>query len=392
MVGFGALVNVTRYDMGIGILTSGGDAPGMNAAVRAAFRSVKMKSTEREIIFFRDGFRGLAGRLDTSTESNVTRTDVRDIIHRGGTFLGTGRVPELKLPEGQPEDLEARLQARAAFLRVAAVNLYQFDTRALVVIGGDGSFRGARLIAETYRSTFPDRPFRVVGIPATIDNDLYGTEYSIGFDTALNNVVESIRKVRDTVESHHRCILLEVMGNTSGWLALQSAIAGGASLVCIPEIEELHDTDRIIQRLAEGARMNYRYFIIVVAEGVPKRLGGQWLEALRGRIEASEDIRAALGAPMEVRINSVGHVARGGSPSGFDNTLAGMLGMAAADVVLGGMEDGDAHEDVVVGYRGGRTVVTPLQEVVDRSPRLVTRDSPLYRLSERLMLQDEQPF
>lgn len=378
--------------MGIGILTSGGDAPGMNAAVRAAFRSIKMRAPEREIIFFRDGFRGLAGRLDTSTDHNVSRTDVRDIIHRGGTFLGTGRVPELKLPEGEPSDLEARLQARAAFLRVAAVNLYQFDTRALVVIGGDGSFRGARLIAETYRATFPGRPFRVVGIPATIDNDLHGTEYSIGFDTALNNVVDAIRKVRDTVESHHRCILLEVMGNTSGWLALQSAVAGGASLVCIPEVEELHDVDRIIQRLAEGARMNYRYFIIVVAEGVPKRFGGHWLDALRERIEASEEIRSALGAPMDVRINSVGHVARGGSPSGFDNTLAGMLGMAAADVVLEGPKHGDEHEDVVVGLRAGRTVVTPMQEVVEHSPRLVTRDAPLYRLSERLMLQDEQPF
>ncbi len=378
--------------MSIGILTSGGDAPGMNAAVRAAFRAIKMRSPEREIIFFRDGFRGLAGRLDTSTDHNVSRTDVRDIIHRGGTFLGTGRVPELKLPEGQPADLEARLEARAAFLRVAAVNLYQFDTRALVVIGGDGSFRGARLIAETYRSTFPGRPFRVIGIPATIDNDLHGTEYSIGFDTALNNVVDAIRKVRDTVESHHRCILLEVMGNTSGWLALQSAVAGGASLVCIPEVEELHDVDRIIQCLAEGARMHYRYFIIVVAEGVPKRFGGHWLEALRERIEASEEIRSALGAPMEVRINSVGHVARGGSPSGFDNTLAGMLGMAAADVALNGPEQGDEHEDVVVGLRGGRTVVTPMHEVVEHSPRLVTRESALYRLSERLMLQDEQPF
>ena len=138
--------------------------------------------------------------------------------------------------------------------------------------------------------------------------------------------------------------------------------------------------------------MNYRYFIIVVAEGVPKRFGGHWLEELKRRIESSEDITGALGAPMEVRINSVGHVARGGSPSGFDNTLAGMLGMAASDVVLAGPEHGDEHEDVVVGVRCGRTVVTPMHEVVEHSPRLVTRDSPLYRLSERLMLQDEQPF
>ncbi len=380
--------------MTVGILTSGGDAPGMNSAVRAAFRSLKMREPEREILFFREGFRGLARRLDSASDRNVDRRAVRDIIHRGGTFLGTGRVPELRLPEGDPPDLDERLAARDAFLRVAVANLYQMQVDNLIVIGGDGSFRGATLIADTFRATFPRRPFRVVGIPASIDNDIHGTQYSIGFDTALNNVVDAIRKIRDTVESHKRAIILEVMGNTSGWLALQSAIAGGAAVVAIPEVAATYDHDRIIQRLVAGVRRDYRYFIIVVAEGVHKRAGADWSQRLSDRIEADRAIREALGGPMEVRINSVGHLARGGSPSALDNTLAGLLGAAAADVIqLGGIEgEAQVAGDAVVGCRGPYPVVTSLAEVVANSPRLVTESSPLFQLSEKLMLQAEQPF
>ena len=207
--------------MSIGILTSGGDAPGMNAAIRAAFRCLKMRAPDCELILFRDGFRGLARRLDSASDRSVDRKDVRDIIHRGGTFIGTGRVPELVLPPAGVPDFAARVAAREAFLRVAAVNLFQHQIEALIVIGGDGSFCGAQAIASAYRQTFPGRPFRVIGLPGTIDNDLHGTDYSIGYDTALNNVVDSLRKLRDTIESHRRAIILEVMGNTSGWLALQ---------------------------------------------------------------------------------------------------------------------------------------------------------------------------
>lgn len=378
----------------VGILTSGGDAPGMNAAVRAAFRSLKMREPERELLFFREGFRGLARRLDSSSDRNVDRRAVRDIIHRGGTFLGTGRVPELYLPEGDVPDLEDRLAAREAFLRVAVANLFQMNVSHLVVIGGDGSFRGARLIADTFRQTFPRRPFRVVGIPASIDNDIHGTQYSIGFDSALNNVVDAIRKIRDTVESHKRAIILEVMGNTSGWLALQSAVAGGASLVAIPEAPPSYDHAVILQRLVAGVRRDYRYFIIVVAEGVHKRAGADWSQRLAESIEGDRAIREALGGPMEVRINSVGHVARGGSPSALDNTLAGLLGSAAADVIqLGGLPgEAAVTGDAMVGCRGPYATVLPLAEAIEHSPRLVTPESPLYQLSEKLMLQAEQPF
>lgn len=380
--------------MSVGILTSGGDAPGMNAAVRAAFRGLKMDAPDSELLLFRDGFRGLARRLDSSSDRNVDRKAVRDIIHRGGTFLGTGRVQELLLPERSAPDYEERVAAREAFLRVATVNLFQTQVESLLVIGGDGSLRGARLIADAYRATFPRRPFRVIGIPGTIDNDLHGSDFSIGYDTALNNVVDSIRKLRDTIESHRRAIILEVMGNTSGWLALQSAIAGGAAVVAIPEVEETWDISQILPRLIAGVRRDYRYFVIVAAEGVLKRAGADWSQRLKHAIESCAPIRDGLGHPMEVRINSVGHVARGGSPSALDNTLAGMLGAAAADLALTGrLPDGQQVDgDVMVGCRGPRVIATPLDEVVAQSPRLVTRDSELYQLSQKLMLRAEQPF
>lgn len=380
--------------MSIGILTSGGDAPGMNAAVRAAFRSLKMRDPDCELLFFRDGFRGLARRLDSSTDRSVDRRAVRDIIHRGGTFIGTGRVPELMLPAEDAPGFAECLAAREDFLKVAVVNLYQMRVDNLIVIGGDGSFRGARLIARAFREHFPKRPFRVIGIPGTIDNDLHGTDYSIGYDTALNNVVDAIRKLRDTVESHRRAIILEVMGNTSGWLALQSAIAGGAAAVAIPEIPETWDIDQMVRRLVAGVRRDYRYFIIVVAEGVMRQAGADWGLTLKERLERDATIENFLGHPMEVRINSVGHVARGGSPSALDNTLAGLLGAGAADVAqLGALATGDpAQGDVMLACRGPRVVVVPLDEVIEHSPRLVTRDSELYQLSLKLMLSAGQPF
>jgi 6-phosphofructokinase 1 len=380
--------------MSIGILTSGGDAPGMNAAVRAAFRSLKMREPDCELLLFRDGFRGLARRLDSSSDRSVDRRAVRDIIHRGGTFIGTGRVPELVLPPEDAPNFAERLAARDDFLKVAAINLYQTKVDNLIVIGGDGSFRGARLIAEAFRSHFPRRKFRVIGIPGTIDNDLHGTDYSIGYDTALNNVVDAIRKLRDTSESHRRAIILEVMGNSSGWLALQSAIAGGAAVVAIPEVSETWDHEQIVRRLVAGVRRDYRYFIIVAAEGVFRRAGEDWGEALKRRIEHDREIEAHLGHPMEVRINSVGHIARGGSPTALDNTLAGLLGAGAADIAqLGGLRaDEPVEGDVMVGCRGPRVVVTPLDEVIENSPRLVTPDSDLYLLAQKLMLAAEQPF
>lgn len=366
----------------------------MNAAIRAAFRCIKMREPDREIIFFRDGFRGLAGRLDASTDRNVDRSAVRDILHRGGTFLGTGRVHQLKVPPETDPTYEARYTEQQAYLAVASANLFQLGVSDLIVIGGDGSYRGASLIASHSRQVFPSRSFRVVGLPGTIDNDIYGTDLSIGFDTALNNTVDAIRKIRDTVESHQRAIILEVMGNSSGWIALQSAIAGGASIVAIPEVPATWDHDAILDRLKAGARRKYRYFIIVVAEGVLKQAGDDWSKKLKHRIETDPDITDTDGEPMDARINSVGHVARGGHPSGIDNTIASLMGAAASEAVQLGTIDGEAvpEGDIAIGVQSMRPVALPLAEVTSRSPSIVTPEHRLYRLSEQLMLQPHQPF
>ncbi len=165
-------------------------------------------------------------------------------------------------------------------------------------------------------------------------------------------------------------------------------------MVAIPEVEETWDHDRIVRSLDAGVRRDYRYFIIVVAEGVLRRAGEDWCEGLKRKLESDPAIESHLGHPMEVRINSVGHIARGGSPTALDNTLAGLLGSGAADVAqLGGLEnEAPVTGDVMVGCRGPRAIVTSLDEVIARSPRLVTRDSELYELSQRLMLSAEQPF
>ncbi|MFT6400299.1 MAG: 6-phosphofructokinase 1 [Bradymonadia bacterium] len=379
--------------MSLGILTSGGDSPGMNAAVRAVFRASKMRDPEGEIVFFRDGYRGLAGKLDSSTDRNVDRSAVRDILHRGGTFLGTGRVPQLKLPSPEAPDFEARKVAQEQFLRVAAANIFQLDVHTLVVVGGDGSYRGAQTIGAYYRETFPDRPFRIIGVPGTIDNDVWGSDFSIGYDTALNNIVDSIRKLRDTVDSHQRAVILEVMGNTSGWLALESAVAGGAAVVAIPEVAATWDHDTIIESLRAGVRRRYRYFIIVVAEGVLKRAGADWSQELKRRIENDEHITDTDGEPMDVRINSVGHVARGGQPSALDNTIASRMGAAAAEIAKTGAFDGTTiSEDVCLGVSGQRVVATTLAEVTAKSPHLVTPETPLFVLAQQMMLQPHQPF
>lgn len=378
----------------IGILTSGGDAPGMNAAIRAVFRNIKMQEPEREIIFFRDGYRGLAGRLDTRTDRNVDRSAVRDILHRGGTFLGTGRVPQLKSPSQDAPDYEERLAEQQAFLKVAAANVYQLGIHDLIVIGGDGSYKGATVIAEHFRESFHAWPFRVIGLPGTIDNDIYGCDPSIGYDTALNNVVDSIRKLRDTIESHQRAIILEVMGNHSGWLALESAIAGGASVVCIPEVADSFDQDRIIRCLRAGVRRKYRYFIIVVAEGVMRKAGADWMQRLKERIETDPEIYDTDGEPMDARINSVGHVARGGQPTARENTNASLMSRAASEAILNGTVLGNAipEGDIAIGMDGLVPRAIPLAEVVDNSPKLVTESSELYRLAQQLMLQPHQPF
>lgn len=360
----------------------------MNAAIRAVFRCVKMEDPSHEIILFKNGFRGLAGRLEASMDINVQRKELRGILNRGGTCIGTGRVRELLPVDPDAPDAAERLKARKAFLDVASVNLYQLGVDGMVVIGGDGSYRGANAIAGAYREKF-DRPLTVVGVPATIDNDIHGTDYTIGFDTALANTTDALRKIRDTVESHRRAIILEVMGNHSGWIAMTAGIAAGASTILVPEIPETYDKASIVRRCIAALRGDYRYFIIVMAEGVKRVVQDpDFSPHLATMIETNEEISSILGHPMSVRHNIIGHLARGGTPSAFDNVMAARFARAATNLILDETHQGDR----VVALQGKEVVHLPLSEVVVAGPRRIQPDDELYQVMQCLTVQEDQAF
>lgn len=297
----------------IGVLTSGGDAPGMNAAVRAVTR--RAIHAGLEVMGIRRGYVGL---LQDEMEP-LTLGSVADIIHRGGTVLLTGRTEAFKRPE---------MQARAVEL------LRQRGIDGLVVIGGDGSFRGALALAE--------RGVPTVGIPATIDNDIWGTEYAIGFDTCTNTVMEALDRVRDTATSHERTFVIEVMGRDSGQIALAAGLAGGAESILLPEAPV--DLKVVVERLRRGWERNKRHSLIIVAEG-----------AGRG-FAVAEYIREQTG--QETRVTVLGHLQRGGSPSALDRRIASRMGAAAVEALLAG------QSGVMVGVKGETVVTLPLREVL----------------------------
>ena len=371
----------------IGILTSGGDAPGMNAAVRATFRRLKGLSAENEVVLFREGLNGLAGRLEVNYLGNIERRSIRDIIHRGGTFIGTGRVPELKPAPVDCPDVAGWNQRRAEITDVAVVNLRQLGLTGVVVVGGDGSFKGlSYLVAEYQRRYATSLP--LVGIPGTIDNDIWGTEASIGFDTALNTTVMCLRNLRDTIDSHRRCAILEVMGNTTGWIALSAGIAGGATTIMIPEFPNTYDLEQVLARVRAAVRLEYRYITVVMAEGVRKVSGQPRLgEELAARIEGDDVIRRILGRPLETRLNTIGYLSRGGRPSASDNLLASRLGAAAADALM--RED---SSPVMVGLVNNRVELIPLAEVVKHSPRRITEGDELLSVAQGLLISADQAF
>ena len=373
----------------IGILTSGGDAPGMNAAVRAAFRRIKAHSPHHEVILFKEGLNGLASRLEVNYLENIERAAIRGIIHRGGTFLGTGRVPELKpAPEGC-EDIEAWERRRSEITDVAVVNLRQLGLDSVIVVGGDGSFKGMSHIVNAYLERYSSSRLTLVGVPGTIDNDIWGTEATIGFDSALNNSVSALRNLRDTIESHRRCAILEVMGNTSGWIALSSGIAGGATTIMLPEMPESYDIDMVLARVRAAVRLSYRSIIVVMAEGVRKvSERPQIAEELRQLIEEDEEIIDHLGRPLETRINTIGYVARGGQPSARDNLLASQLGCASADAAL----DEGVLEPIMVGLTRSHVEWVPMREVIENSPRLVEPDCEQWDIAQSLLISVDQNF
>ncbi len=276
----------------IAVLTSGGDAPGMNAAVRAVARTAINRGLEVYGVY--RGYNGLIH--DDMFEMNLR--SVSDIIHRGGTMLYTARSPEFRTEEGMQQAIE---------------NCRKRGIEGVVVIGGDGSFRGAQDLTR--------RGLPCIGIPGTIDNDISCCEHTIGYDTALNTCMDMIDKLRDTAQSHDRCSVVEVMGRRAGYLALNVGIACGATSILVPEIEFDFEKD-ILGRMEETAKTQKKHFIIIVAEGVG------------GVLEMAKAIEARTG--IETRATILGHVQRGGSPTLRDRVLASQMGNEAVKLLLEG--------------------------------------------------------
>ena len=303
----------------IAVLTSGGDAPGMNAAIRAVIRSGVAKGWETFGV--RLGYEGLiSGKIFP-----MGKRDVGGIIQKGGTVLGSARCPEFKTEAGQ---------------RMAIRSLNEAGIDALVVIGGNGSQAGNLAL---HKLGFP-----VVGVASTIDNDLYGSDITIGVDTALNIAIEAIDRLKTTASSHQRAFLLEVMGRNCGYLALMAGIAGGAEMVIIPEVET--NPELIADVLRESYEKGKSHAIVIVAEGAKYNA--------RALDEFFSQHRERLG--FELRVTILGHVQRGGYPSAYDRILASRLGAAAVEELSKG------NYGVLVGMRKGQIVSTPLEEAVNK--------------------------
>ncbi|BES64927.1 6-phosphofructokinase [Gottschalkiaceae bacterium SANA] len=297
----------------IAVLTSGGDAPGMNAAVRAIVRKAIYHGMK--IYGIEDGYQGLI-------EDHIKEMDlasVGDIIHRGGTVLRSARCLEFKTVEGREKGIK---------------NLEKYGIEGVIVIGGDGSFAGAQKLAEM--------GINAIGIPGTIDNDLGYTKYTIGFDTALNTVLDAVSRVRDTSSSHNRVNVIEVMGRNCGDIALFTGIAGGAESIVIPEIN--FDIDGICERLLHGVERGKRHSIIMLAEGIMEaQKFGESLEARTG---------------LETRVTILGHTQRGGSPTAFDRVMATRMGAAAVDLLMAD------QSNRVIGYDGAEIYDMDIHEAL----------------------------
>lgn len=316
----------------IGILTSGGDAPGMNAAIRAVTRKCIYHGIEVYGIY--NGYQGLI-------DGNIKKMElgsVGDIIHRGGTILYSARCEEFKTDAGQQKGID---------------QLEKFGINALVVIGGDGSFHGAQKLTE--------KGFPCIGVPATIDNDIAGTNFTIGFDTALNTIIEAIDKIRDTATSHERTYVVEVMGRDAGDLALWSGLADGAESILIPENPT--DFNEVIDRLKNGMDRGKKHSIIVLAEGVGNGM------------EYGEKIKEAMN--IETRVTVLGHLQRGGSPTASDRVLASRLGAKAVELLLEG------KEGRMVGLYNNQMVDFSIKDILSEKH---TIDLDMYKLSQELSI------
>lgn len=296
----------------IAIITSGGDAPGMNACIRSIVKSCLHLNIECLGIY--DGFQGMIeGRA-----KKLTYLDVDNIIQYGGTVLGTARSEEFRTEAGRKKAI--------SFLKSERVD-------GLIVIGGDGSFTGANMLSE-------EMDIPIIGIPGTIDNDIFGTDHTIGYDTALNTVVDAIDKIRDTASSHHRVFFVEVMGRDAGFIALNTAIASGAESVLIPE--EITNVDALVQEIKESNH-GRRGTIILVAEGDDAGGGMEIMNKVAPYLEG-----------YSLRCTILGHIQRGGRPSAFDRILATRMGSLAVDLLMNGTSN------CMIGVDGERLMTSPI--------------------------------
>lgn len=317
----------------IAVLTSGGDSPGMNAAIRAVVRCSTFHNLSCVGIY-----RGYQGLIENDF-TELTARSVKNIINRGGTFLKSARSKDFMKKEGRTK---------------AYHNLINAEIDALVAIGGDGTFTGAKIFYKEFK-------FPIVGIPGTIDNDIYGTDYTIGYDTALNTVIEAIDKIRDTANSHNRLFMVEVMGRNAGHIALNAGIGAGAEEILIPE--ENLGKERLIETLKRSKQSGKTSSIVVVSEG--DKIG-------KNIFELAEFVEKNLEG-YEVRVSVLGHMQRGGSPSCFDRVLASRMGVSAVDSIVSG------KQNIMMGIQNNKIEEISFEKAIKNKQ---TIDPELIRVSD----------
>ena len=329
----------------IAILTSGGDAPGMNPAIRAIARTAIYNNIE--VVGVKRGYAGLI----EGDFMKMDRSSVADIIHKGGTMLLSARTEDFKTMEGKKTALEQMEKA---------------GIEGLVVIGGDGSLRGVEEINE-------DLNFPAIGIPGTIDNDLACTDYSLGFDTAINTILDAINKIRDTATSHERTFIIETMGRRAGFLTLNAGLAGGAEKILIPEIE--FTIEEVVSKIKKGYERGKLHSIVLVAEGV-----GEEFQTNRDEKESRAFLLGqaiSKKVDLETRVIILGHLQRGGRPTAVDRIIGSQMGARAVELLLEG------EQNVMVAFENNEITYKPVKEVLTKEKKI---DVKAYNLAEILSL------
>lgn len=320
----------------LGVFSSGGDAPGMNAAIRAVVRTASYYGLHIYGIY-----RGYEGMIDGQIE-RLDKGNVGNIIHRGGTVLKTARSERFRTPEGRQSAFES---------------LTSHDIDGLIAIGGDGTFTGAKIF-------FEEHGMPVIGIPGTIDNDLFGTDYTIGFDTAVNTAIEAVDKIRDTADSHNRLFFVEVMGRDTGYIALNTGIGSGAGAILIPESRM--DVTDLIRHLEKTAKRQKLFSLIIVAEGNENGNAQQLATQVKDRFPE-----------YDTKVTIIGHMQRGGSPSGLDRLVASRMGYKAVEAIIAG------ETNKMVGIQNNEMVLVPFEDAINKSKEI---DRDLLRMAEILSL------